>query len=369
MKKFIYGTLSLIVLFVAIALSIYFIKTKEVPEKDAKKHSITYVQAEKVNLSEIETSMSYRGRLTAFDQVSLSAEVSGKILQGDVRFKAGESFRKGDVIIRIYNEDVKALLKSNKSSLLQTISKILPDLRIDYNSEYDKWLAFFNKIDAEKPLPALPKINSNQEKVFLAANNVLTSYYNLQQQEINLSRYTIYAPFNGSFKTVNKEIGAIASPSSELASIIRTDKLEVIVPIWPSDLAYISKDDKVTLINNSGVEKEATVSRIANFVEAASQSVNAYLTYNASGHAGFLEGEYVDVYIKGETITGFKIPREALFDNNHVYILKNGKLEVTTVEVLRQLEDTFIIAGLDKDAMIVTESIASVNPDMEYQAR
>lgn len=368
-KKIIYGLLSVIVIVGAIGFSGYLVNAKPQPKKDNKKHNITYVKAEKAVQTEKDSPMNYRGRVTAFDNVSLSTEVSGKILPGDIRFKAGQRFSKGQILVNIYSEDVEAALKSGKSGFLQTISSILPDLKVDYNEEYDKWIAFFRAIDVEKPLPALPEIKSNKEKVFLAANNVLSNYYTLRQQEIILTRYTIRAPFNGSFKTVNREIGSVSSPGTELATLIRTDKLEVTVPVFPSDLAYINKGDKVSIVNHSGIEKLATVSRISDFVDASTQSVNIYMNYYASGSLGFLEGEYVDVNFSGELIEGFEIPREAVFSGNKVYVLEDQKLKVTEVKILRQLDDTYIITLENSDAMIVTESIASANPNTEYQAR
>ncbi len=368
-KKIIYGTLSLMILVFAITFSGRLINAKPQPKKDNKKHNVTYVKTEKVTYKKINSEMSYRGRVTAFDNVSLSAEVSGKILQGDVRFKTGEQFSKGQVLLRIYSEDVEASLKSGKSSYLQTIAGILPDLKVDYRDEYEKWMSFFNHIDVEKALPQLPQINSDKEKVFLASNNVLASYYNLRQQEINLSRYTIRAPFNGSFKSVNKEIGAVSSPGSELASLIRTDKLEVTVPVFPTDLDNIKKGEKVEIINHSGVSQMATVSRISDFVDAGTQSVNVYLSYSASSTTGFLEGEYVDVNFNGKPVKGFDIPREALLNDQEVYVLENKKLHRTQVDIVRQLEDSYIITLADTTALVVTESIASVNANTEYQAR
>jgi membrane fusion protein (multidrug efflux system) len=368
-KKIVYGALSLIVIIAAIGFSNFLIKAKPEPKKDNKSHNVTFVKAEKVNYTELEGEMSYRGRVTAFDKVSLSAEVSGKILQGDVRFKTGERFRKGQVIVNIYSEDVEAALKSSKSSFLQTISSILPDMRVDYSDEYEKWMNFFNAIDVEKPLPELPVIASDKEKVFLAANNVLASYYTLLQQEINLARYIIRAPFNGSFKMVNKEIGAVSSPGSELATIIRTDKLEVTVPVFPSDLDNIKEGEKVIIVNRRGVEKSVSVARISDFVDASTQSINVYLTYYESAASGFLEGEYVDVIFNGERVSGFELPREALFNTNYVYVLQGSKLEIKEVTVLRQLEDSYIIAIDDQEAMIVMESMASISASAEYKAR
>lgn len=366
-KKILYGLAGTMLIVIAFAISGFLVKSKPEPKTDNKKHNVMYVKASKVNMVETDADMTYRGRIAAFDNVSLAAEVSGKIMQGNVRFKAGESFRKGDVLIHIYSEDVVASLKSGKSSLLQTLSKILPDLKVDYPNEFNKWNNFFSSIDPGKPLPELPALNSNKEKVFLASNNVLSTYYNLQQQEINLKRYTIYAPFNGIFKTVNKEIGAVSSPGAELATIIRSDKLEVVVPVFPNDLKWIKKGDRVKIIGNNGHEQTATVSRISGFVE--DQSVNVYLTYIASGSNKFLEGEYVDAIFSGALVSGFEIPREALVDNSYVYELSGSKLQKIPVEIKRELDDVLIIAGVDDSKTIVTESLASINENMEYLAR
>lgn len=368
-RKIFFGFLSLIVLVSAIGFTTYLVESKPAPIKDSKTVNTMYVKATKANMSDIESDMIYRGRVTAYDNVSLSAEVTGMIMQGDVRFKAGESFIKGQTLIKIYDEDVIASLKSGKSSLLQTVSKILPDIKIDYPKQYEKWYSFFAKINPEKSLPDLPKIVTDKERVYLASNNVLTSYYSLQQQEIKLTRYTLRAPFTGFFKSVNKEIGAVASPGSELANLIRSDKLEIVVPVFPDDLKWITKDDKVRIIDNDGNMQTAKVSRIAGFVDISTQSVNVYLTYCATEKNTLLEGEYVNVSFAGVKLTGFEIPREAIVDDSYVYEIVDNKLEKTKVDIVRNLDDTTIITGIDSTQIIVTESLASVNTGIKYLAR
>ncbi len=367
--KFLYGILSLSILAIAFAISGFLIKTKEQPKVDNAKQNTMYVKTDRVVLEETQSDMTYRGRVAAYDQISLAAEVTGRIMQGDVRFKTGESFKKNDVILYIYKEDVEASLKSGKSSFLQTLSIILPDLMVDYKVEYEKWNTFFQSVDPEKALPELPEINSNKEKVFLASNNVLASYYNLQQQEIQLSRYKIVAPFDGVFKSVNKEIGAVASPGSELASIIRSDKLEIIVPVFPVDLKWIEKGNEVEVSDYKEIAQRAKVSRISQFVEEATQSVNVYLTYHANKGENFLEGEFVDVVFDGVEISGYELPREALVDEQYVYILEDDKLLKTPIKILRQLEDSYIISGLESSQTIVTESLASISDNVSYLAR
>lgn len=368
-NKLIFGILSIVVIVASIFIVKKMIEAKPIPKKDNKKEASIYVKTVNGLNSDMESDMIYRGRITAYDNISLSTEVTGRIMQGDVRFKAGESFKKGAIIVNIYSEDVKETLKSGKSSFLQTVSLILPDLKVDYNTEYEKWYAFFNAIDPEKPLPELPKINSDKERVFLAANNVLTSYYTLKQQQLNLKRYTIYAPFTGSFKTVNKEIGAVASPGTEIANIIRSDKLEIIVPVFPKDLEWVNVGDNVVISDDRGIVSNAKISRISGNVDQATQSVNVYLTYYAKGTKSFLEGEYVDAKFTGLKISGFEIPREALVDESHVYQLKDHKLIKHEIEIVRTLNDSYIISGVDSTMTIVTESLASITPDIQYLAR
>lgn len=353
-----------------VVISGYLIKSKPDPKKDDQQLNTMNVKANKVQYSEIETNMKYRGRVAAFNTVDLTAEVSGRLLQGDILFKQGEAFKKNDVIVKIYKEDTKATHKASMSSFLQTLAQILPDIKVDFPNEYEKWNSFFIAIDPEKSLPKLPVMNSNQEKVFLSANNVLTNYYNLQNQEIELSKYTIKAPFNGTFKAVNKEIGASATTGSALATLISSDKLEIVVGVFPNDLKWIKKGDKATLIDKYGEKKSVTISRISGFVEEETQSVNVYLTlYPSLGKVNSLEGEYVDVFFQGQTVLGYEIPREAIIDDSYVYELKEGKLSKIKIDVVRLLNDSYIIAGVDSAKTIVTESLTSISPNCEYKAR
>lgn len=367
--KIIYGLLSIGLIIIAFGVSSFLIKNKDKPDVDNSKQNNRYVKTSIPIIQESNSELSYRGRVTAYDQVSLAAEVSGKIMQGEVRFKTGQSFKKNDILLHIYSEDIEASLKSGKSSFLQTISIILPDLQVDYPEEYEKWNAFFQQVDPLKNLPELPAIQSNKEKVFLAANNVLASYYNLQKQEINLKRYTIRAPFDGSFKSVSKEIGAVCSPGAELASIIRTDKLEIIVAVFPKDLSWISDKDVVQISGHHENKLDAKIARISSNVDESTQSVNIYLHLDQNNKSTLLQGEYVDVTFNGMPISGFEIPREALVEGKYVYALQDQKLNKLAVNVIRQLSDSYIISGLNSSEKIVIESLTSIDQNVVYKSR
>lgn len=343
-------------------ISKYMISHSPQPPTDSMHKTELFVKAEPVKYEPINASASYPGRVNSYENVALSAEVTGKIMTGSVPFKTGQTFSKGDLLVKIFSEDTEASLKARKSSFLQTLSSILPDLKIDFPERYETWRSFFAQIDINHQLPELPEISSDKERVFMASKGVLTEYYTIQQYDINLKKYTIYAPFNGYLKSVNKQVGAIATTGQELATIVNSDRLEVQVPVSVADAARINTGQTVTLISRKGNEYTGKVARVANFIDEATQSVNVYITYIPQSKAPLLEGEFVNADFAFEnSIVGFVIPREAVFNQTFVNMVKNEKVIATQVNILQTLNDAFIINGLTEGDTIVTESLMSIN--------
>ncbi|MCG8409975.1 MAG: HlyD family efflux transporter periplasmic adaptor subunit [Bacteroidales bacterium] len=367
--KILYGIASFAVVIFSVLFTVKLIQSKPKPRTREQIEDLLNVKAEEVINKDYSSSIKYRGRVSSYENISLSAEVGGRILQGDIPFKAGQSFRKNDLLIQIYNEDIKAALMSGKSNFLRTISSILPDVNVDFPNEFDKWKTFFTSIKVDESLPELPKTKTEQEQIYLASKGVLADYYSLRQKEINLKKYTIYAPFDGSFKTVAREIGSVANMGGELASIIRTDRLEVIVPVLPEDAKWIKVGNKANLIGSNNIES-GVVARISDFIDASTQSINIYITYMPKNNKKFFTGEYIDVEFSIlKNVSGIKIPREALLNNNQVYLIQNKSLAFKNVNIERTLDDHYIISGVDNGEIIVTESLADVSEGTKVAIR
>lgn len=371
MKKNLVFTMSGIILLVlSILISLALIQSKPVPPSDAKRKAVLTVKAETVNYEKLKTQFSHQGRVEALESVSLAAEVNGKILQGDVPFKEGQNFNAGDLLVKIYDDDAAVSLKAARSNFLRTLSQILPDMMIDFPESYQTWHRFFNTIDLQKPLPEMPEIKNEKEKIFLASQNVLSEYYALKQQEINFKKYSVFAPFTGYFKQVNREVGSIAANGSELAVIVRSDALEIVSPVFPADVKQIRPAQTVTIQTKSGHTCEGKVSRVAQFVDKSTQSVNVYIFYQPTQTHSLLEGEFVTVNFQTtEAVKGLRIPREALVDDQFVYQVKNKKLEKVAVNVRQTLEDYIVMNGIPEGSVVVTESLVNAREGIDVKVR
>jgi len=369
-KKIIYFIGSIAVLGLAVALTGFFMNNQAEPKKSNQQEALLSVKIDTVETQKMNPAMSYEGRINSYETVSLAAEVSGRIMAGEVPLKEGADFEKGDLLVRIYDEDTRAAVTSGKSNFLRTLSSILPDVKVDFPEAYDKWKDFFNAIDVKRELPELPRIDSEQEQVFLASRGVLSEYYSLRQQEINLDKYNIYAPFDGAFMKVNQQVGAIANPGVALASIVRTDRLEVVVPVPPEDAQWVSAGDPVRLKTFNSDYKTGTVTRIADFLDPSTQSVNVYVQYIPRDQGSFKVGEFVEATFKiSRQVRGFTIPREALLNESQVYIVNDHKLKKKPVEIIRKMPDHAVVSGLADEELVVIESLVDVEEGQKVKTR
>ncbi len=357
--------ITLMVLVVLFALA-FFLKgmlagMAETPEEKQKEAIKLYVKTEKVSYTTNTAKIIETGRLSSQQKVDLSAEVQGQILPGEVILKEGTKFQEGALLIRIFDEEAKNNLKASKSRFMNGIAGILPDIKIDFPESFKKYQDFFNSIKIDKPLPELPKLDSDKEKVFLASRNILNDYFNIKSAEVRLSKYKLYAPFNGTFTAVYLEPGSVANPGSRIASMIRTDKLELEVPVRIEDAYWVHIGDKVQASTKDGhLSWKGSVVRKSEFMDPSSQAIIVYIALSSEKEKPLYQGQYLRAEFASKTLdNSMEIPRNAIFDKNKVFTVENGKLKENKVEILKNMETTVIFAGLPQGVELVVEALVN----------
>ncbi len=327
------------------------------PETDVKR----YVSAQQVAYSDITSEVTAQGRVISGNEVGLIAEAAGKIEAGQVSLKKGASFKKGQRLATIYKDEVELELKSKKSVFLNSLTNILPDLRIDFPDSYEVFLKFFNEIDLNEKLPELPEYENEKLKVFLASQGILSDYYSIRQNEKRLERHSMYAPFDGTFTEVNYEVGAYVNTNGQIAKMIRTDLLELEVPVENGFSKWIKLGDRVKVIKSGQSELYGTVGRKAAFVDQNSQSRSVFVKVDPKAGAEMLTGEYLSVAFPGYPIeNAMEIPRSAVFNTNTVFTVVDGYLQKQQINIIKVNTSTLIFNGLEEGTFLVTEALINV---------
>jgi len=338
---------------------------KEPPEMKKPPKIKKYVKTETVKYGAIPTQVVAHGRVRTAESLDVIAEVSGRMFRGSVPLKEGQSFRKGTLLYRVDDTETKLNLQSQKSNFLKDLAAILPDLKIDFPDSYETWEEYFNSINLDKKLPKLPDYKTNKEKTFLATKNIFSTYYTIKSAEANLEKYYFYAPFDGTISQVNLQSGSFVNPGSNIAKILRSDKLEIKVDVSADQIHWIEKGAETAIIDENGRSWTGKVTRIGEFVNENTQSIDVHIALQSKGERLF-DGQYLEAKIPGKYINnGMLIPRNAIFNGNEVFVLKDSLLKVREIKIHKTNTETAIFSGLASGEEVVVEPLINAHNNMK----
>lgn len=348
--------LGALIIFGAVSLSKRMADSKAPPERKPVPKQEKVAEILRVTNSTISTTLDVQGSLVAFDKIDIFTEVSGTLKETARPFKVGSFFPKGSVLIKVDDTEAKLNLLSQKSNLLNSITQLMPDLKIDYNQSFEHWKAYLDQFDVEKPIPSFPEPLNDQEKYFIASRNLLGQYYAIKSQEERLSKYTVYTPFGGVITAASINPGAVVRAGQKLGELMNTGNYELEVTVPLSDLKYIKTGNPVTLTSDD-VEGawSGRIKRINDQVDPGSQTVTVFISVSGKN---LREGMYLQGDVAAKNIdNAIKIPRSLLVNQNAVFIVQDSVLELKTVEVVKINEDAAIIRGLENGSPLLKEMI------------
>lgn len=346
--------------FVVLGLGILVFKTlsasKIEPEKNTEK-LMKLVYVDEVKNTAIPISITSSGSLLARDRMTLFSEVQGVFLPSSKRFKAGESYRKGEALIRINSEEFKANVIAQRSSFRSLITSILPDLQFDYPDVFESWKNYLNSINIKQSLPELPNSSSEKAKSYLTGKNIDVTYYTIKNLEARLKKYTISAPYSGVLVSASINPGALVSPGQKLGEFIKPNIFELELNVNANLQDFLSIGKKVDLNTMEGTQDfVGVVSRINQKIDRGSQTIKIFVQVTSNA---LKEGEYLEAHINAnEASNAIEIPRTLLVNNEAIFTVSENVLHLTPVNIFYSGLEKVIIKGLEEGAQYVSKPIS-----------
>ncbi len=344
MRKIISISLGILVIVLAV-YSYYTMVNNNKKEKRKAPKIIKTVFVETVQNKDVPIIITANGNLVAKNKIELFSEVQGILKPLSKDFKAGTTYRKGEVILKINSEEHYANLQAQKSNLFNSITSIMPDIRLDYPEEYDKWQKYLESFDFNKTTPTLPQTNSEKEKFFISGRNIYTTYYNVRNMEVRLNKYTIRAPYNGILTETFVNPGTLVRQGQKLGEFINPKVYEMEIAISATYRGLLQKGKKVELHNLENTQSWiGKVIRVNGKIDQSSQTIKVFIQINSED---LKEGMYLeaDLLAKSEK-DAYEITRKVLVNNNSVYIVNDTVLKLVPVQPVYFKDQTVIIKGL-----------------------
>lgn len=360
-----------ITIFISIILLVgsYYIAKGLVSSKKKRKPKtekvIQSVFVKEVNNTAVPIQIIESGRLVAKNKIEIYAEVQGVMEATSKEFKPGSIYNKGEVLVKIRDNDYYANLQAQKSTLQNLITSVLPDLRLDYPEAYKKWDDYLRNFNMSKPIGKLPKTSSDKEKYFITGKNIYTTYYQTKNLEIIFQKYTIRTPFKGILTEAVVTPGTVVRPGQKLGEFIDPNVYELEVSVKKSEMASlrIGQVAEVHSPNLGAKMWKGKIIRINGKIDISTQTVKVYIQLNSKE---LREGMYMEASITGTPIENtVEIPNGILIDGTQLYIVKGGILEIVAVEVLHKKHNSVVVRGLQNGTHLVVKPIAGAYAGME----
>jgi len=344
---------------------------KDPPRRPPEEHT-KVVETTVVQMQPVQTRIIAFGRVTSSQPVTLVSEVAGILETGDIPFKPGQSFSKGDLLVKIDDRQARLNLNSALSDLMTALASVLPEIKVDFPEEYQQWLDFFNSCNFDERTGPLPETDNSKVKLFLSRFHVHKLYFSVMNLEIVLDKHHLRAPFDGSIVSTALRVGSSARNGSLLAKIIGLEQMEVIVSLDAKDVEWVDRTQRVQF---SSTERSGSwfgkIIRIGSAIDNITQTIPMTVLMENRPDAELADGVFLEASVNGLSIADAQtVPPKAIYQDRYVYLIVDGKLEYRAVDILRREPDRVIVrGGLENGETLVVEIMQGVAAGMPARSR
>ena len=283
------------------------------------------------------------GTLLANESVELKSETAGKVVK--ILFKEGSRVNKGDLLLKINDEELQAQLLGAKSALN---------------------LAEDNMARAKK---LLEKQGISQQDYDAAANDLNVKKANLDLVKAQLDKTEIKAPFEGIIGLKYVSEGSFINSSTVIASLQDIDPVKIDFSIPEKYAGFVHIGDKIKFsVAGSGNSYSGTVFAIEPKIDETTRTLKIRaISPNTRGE--ILPGAFADVtLILKEIPDALMIPTQAIIPilkGQKVYLCRNGVVAQVEVKTgIRTDTEVQITEGLNPKDTVITTGILQLAPGM-----
>ena len=152
-------------------------------------------RVQRLELGSYQINIETHGLVSAHNQVTLSAEVTGRIISINPKFEVGHFFSAGDVLLKIDDRDYRTALRIAEQEVRRSTAAL--ELATTAKKRMEEL--------ADRDGASLAELEAARTLLLQAENDVEVAQASLNQAERDLERTDIVAPFAG--RVVTKAIG------------------------------------------------------------------------------------------------------------------------------------------------------------------
>jgi membrane fusion protein (multidrug efflux system) len=282
------------------------------------------------------------GTILANEEVEIRSEIAGKIQR--IFFREGGRVRKGDVLLKINDDELQARLLSARSK------RELGDQLLERQRQlFEKNLISAQEYDA-------------------AVNEANVVRGEAQLIEAQLSKTEVRSPFDGMIGLRFVSEGSYISPATPITTLQDYGVVKIDFTFPEKYAASVRKGDKIAFtVQGSGGQFMGSIYAIAPKIDPATRTIRMRASSTNPG-GELLPGAFANIQIQLREKTTLMAPAFALVPDlkgQKVFLLKSGRAEERRVHVGTRTDDRVEITdGLTEGDTLITSGILQLRPGM-----
>ncbi len=320
------------------------------------------VQTGVVSSGKISEKVALTGSLKAKEQVDVNPKIQGRIVK--INVDTGQAVARGALVAMIEDDEITQQLERSKAAIAVADASIA-----QREAELNNAKA---ELDRKKQLVdagLLSRIELDtletryrvaQSQLELARAQRRQSEAEQRELAIRQSQTRVYSPINGVVAKRHVDIGAMASASTPIVTVVSVSPMVIDAKASERDIARIRRGAPVDVTVDSlpGRKFAGRVMRISPLLDP--QTRNGLVEIEISNHDSMLKGEMfarieLDLGTERETTL---LPRDALVyrgEKPGVYVIESDKARFIALETgLTQEDKVEIISGLKAGDTVIT---------------
>lgn len=305
--------------------------------------TVNAVEGFVVKTSALTEKVTASGNLVPAEETELHPEASGRVIS--LNLPEGKAVRKGDLLLKIFDEDLRTQLRKLETQLKQ--AEI-----------------------TEQRLSELLKVKGvSQQEYDLAVLQTQTIRADIELLRVNLAKTELRAPYDGVLGLRRISPGAYVTPATVITTLRSASalKLDFAVPEKYSQQLRIGQSLDFT-VEGSATPHRATVQATEQRINEGSRDLQVRAVVADS--RGLLPGAFAEVSLAlGNKPQALMVPNQAIIPqarDKKVILVKGGKAKFVTVKTgVRQAGMIELTDGVQPGDTICTTGMLFLRPDAQ----
>jgi RND family efflux transporter MFP subunit len=370
-----------------VLVMVILVKSKKLPQRVEKNTPAPLVEVQKLNVRDIQMVVRGFGTVSPKVQVEIVPQVAGKVVYFNPQFKVGGFVRAGEKLLQIDPRDYELALQQARAIVADATVKL--DLeKAEAQVARKEWEQLNPDTEPTSPLVLRePQIRQAQALLESARAQLATA-------ELSLERTRLSLPIDAVIVSEKVDLGQFVSVGQSIGVAYGVESVEIEVPLRDEELAWFDIPGNPVSFNGGRSADGNTVARVETDFAGARHTWTGYVMRTtgqidktsrfvsvvvevpkpfekSDSRPPLVPGMFVEVLIEGRVLkNAVPVPRDAVHSGNEVWVVRDDRLHVVPLSIVRTDKDfAYAASGLDDGAQIVVSALDIVTDGMEVRAQ